>query len=318
VALARRPRSGVELTPAKCRVAVVIPVYNRRETTLQCLRSLSRMRADHLDVHTIVIDDGSTDGTSEAIRRDFPAVELLHGDGTLFYTGGMNLGLDAARRIDPDCVLAMNDDVEVEPELLLALIDCARRHPRTIVGALLLRADDPHRLLQVGVTWRTWYGGWHVPLDLTVADVPREPWTAEVIVGNCVLYPAEAIRDAGPMNARLFPHAGSDVEYTSRLRRLGWQLAIAPAARVRCGPNVYPPPLRSQPLGQALTRVLVDRRQAVNLTRQVMERWTTAPSRWQGVAASIVLLGRWTLKALGLGGSWPRWADPPFRGRPCA
>lgn len=230
----------------------------------------------------------------------------------------MNRGLDAALRANPDYILALNDDVDVEPDALGQLIACARQHPRTIVGALLRRSDDPDRLLQVGLTWRTWYGGWRVPVNLRVSDVPLEPWTAEVIAGNCVLHPIDAVREAGLMNARLFPHAGSDVDYTSRLRRMGWQLAIAPAARVTCGPNVYPPPLRSQPLGQTLTRVLVDRRQAVNLVRQVMERWTTAPSRWQGAAASIVLVGRWTLKAMHLGGTWPRWPDPPFTGRALA
>ena len=59
------------------KVVIVSPVHNRREITLQCLRSLSRIDRDGLNVHTIIVDDGSTDGTAEAIKRDFPQVELI-------------------------------------------------------------------------------------------------------------------------------------------------------------------------------------------------------------------------------------------------
>ncbi len=65
------------------KVELIIPVYNRREITLQALRSLRRIDDQGLNVHIIVVDDGSTDGTGEAIRRDFPEVQIVEGDGTL-------------------------------------------------------------------------------------------------------------------------------------------------------------------------------------------------------------------------------------------
>jgi len=62
------------------KVALVIPVFNRRETTLQALRSLSRIDTRGLCVRTIVVDDGSTDRTSEAVREEFPCIELISGE----------------------------------------------------------------------------------------------------------------------------------------------------------------------------------------------------------------------------------------------
>ena len=83
------------------RVEIVTPVHNRKEITLQCLKSLSKINQEGLDVHIIVVDDGSTDGTSEAIESRYPEVEVIKGDGNLWYTEGTNVGVRAALKYDP-------------------------------------------------------------------------------------------------------------------------------------------------------------------------------------------------------------------------
>ena len=60
-------------------IHIVIPVYNRRDITRNCLLSLREQT--HTDFQVVVIDDGSTDGTSEMIQKEFPEVVLLMGDG---------------------------------------------------------------------------------------------------------------------------------------------------------------------------------------------------------------------------------------------
>ncbi len=72
-------------------VEVVAPVRNHKAITLQCLRSLSRIDRTGLEVHIIIVDDGSTDGASDAIREQFPEVQLVPGDGNLWYTAGANV-----------------------------------------------------------------------------------------------------------------------------------------------------------------------------------------------------------------------------------
>jgi len=85
-----------DITSSPIRIEIVTPVRNRKAITLQCLRSLSRIDRTDLEVHVIVVDDGSTDGTSESIRERFPEIEVVQGDGKLFYTGGTNRGIQAA------------------------------------------------------------------------------------------------------------------------------------------------------------------------------------------------------------------------------
>src|ERR1041384_3597543 len=132
------------------KVGLVIPVFNRRETTLQALRSLSRIDKAGLDVRIFIVDDGSTDGTSEAIRREFAEVELIAGDGTLHYAGGTNRGIMAALSWDADYVLTMNDDSVFHDQFLRRMVKTAQENPRSVVGALLLLWDQPHKVFQVG------------------------------------------------------------------------------------------------------------------------------------------------------------------------
>ena len=59
------------------RLAIVAPVHNRRELTLQCLRSLSRIDRTGLEVMIFIVDDGCTDGTREAVEEGFPEVKVV-------------------------------------------------------------------------------------------------------------------------------------------------------------------------------------------------------------------------------------------------
>ncbi len=74
------------MSESPIRVEIVTPVHNRKATTLQCLKSLSRIDAEGLDIHVVVVDDGSTDGTGDAIRAEYPEVEVVRGDGSLWVT----------------------------------------------------------------------------------------------------------------------------------------------------------------------------------------------------------------------------------------
>lgn len=278
------------MSEVKEKAALVIPVYNRRQTTLRALRSLSRICSEGLVVKIFIVDDGSTDGTSEAIAREFPDVVLLSGDGTLHYAGGTNLGITAALEWSPDYIVTMNDDAVFHKSFLVRLVETAKKNPRSVVGSLLLLWDEPHKVFQVGQYWRTLSGGWIIPDELTAFNVPQQPFNVECIVGNCVLFPVDAVREAGMFDARLFPYGWGDAQYLMRLRRLGWRLLIDPKSRVWCEPNTYPPPLHTLGTANALKILFFNERHPLNLKRQFVARWFSAPSKPAAVAAFFIYL----------------------------
>ena len=242
-----------------------------------------------------VVDDGSTDGSSEAIRAEFPTVNVIHGNGELWYTEGTNVGIRAALKRNPDFVLAINDDSVFDADFLSYLVDTAQRHPRSVVGPLLLLWDEPHRLFQVSPVWDTLYGGWRHWEDQTVWTVPDRPWNVDIIVGNCVLVPAAAFAECGLMDSKRYINFG-DAEFTPRLKRQGWDLIIDPRARVFCQPNTPPPSLRDMKPAGLYNALIRDRGNTHNLIRRFHATMDGAPTALHGVAAFTAFLFRLSLR----------------------
>jgi GT2 family glycosyltransferase len=276
--------------PQPKKIELVIPVYNRREITLQGLRSLHRIDRKNLEVHIIVVDDDSTDGTSEAIQKDFPEVQIIKGDGTLHYAAGTNRGISAALEKNPDYILTMNDDAVFHEQFLQRLVKTAETNPRSVVGALLLLWNEPHRVFQVDFKWKTSVGGWFQPEDATVFDFPPEAFEVEGMAGNCVLFPVEAIRECGLMDEKKFPHGWGDIQYLVRMKRKSWRLLIEPKSYVWCEPNTYPKPLHQSSKREVLRTLFQNRRHPSNLQRQFVARWESAPSKTQAFLGFLVYI----------------------------
>jgi len=289
-------------------VAVVTPLHNRREITLQCLRSLARTDTSGFRLDVIVVDDGSTDGTSAAIAEEFPEVRLIPGDGSLWFSEGTNVGVRDAIARGADYVLMMNDDQVFDAAFLRYLVETAERNSRSIVGPLLLLWDAPHKLFQTSPRWETLSGGWRHWQKQTVWSVPQRPWEVEQIVGNCVLVPAEAIKEHGMLDSKRYPNFG-DMEYTPRLRKRGWRLIIDPRSRVFCQPNYVPQRVVSMSPREKFNALFIDLKHIHNLRRRFYGYVDSAPTRLHGAAAFLIFFAR---LALGRNTESPAYGEKNF------
>jgi Predicted glycosyltransferases len=274
----------------KVKVAVAMPVFNRRQVTLQGLRSLFRVDQEGIDLRMYVTDDGSTDGTGAAIRGEFPEVKLINGDGRLHYAGGINRAVASALKWNPDFILVANDDAVFHSRSISNLIKTAAENGRSIVGSLLLLWNEPHRVFQVDPEWRTSEGGWIFPDNITLENVHKGPFEVDALVGNCVLIPAAAFVQCGLMDERRFPFGWGDAQYFERLRKSGWKLLVDPSALVWCEPNTNPIPLHTKEISSILRALFFDKRHPVNLQRQFIARWYSAPSKPKAVTAFLFYL----------------------------
>ncbi len=74
------------------KVTVIFTCFNRREKTILCMQSLQETNPDY-ELHFIVVDDNSTDGTVQAVNELGYNTTVLVGDGGLFWAGGMRKGI---------------------------------------------------------------------------------------------------------------------------------------------------------------------------------------------------------------------------------
>ena len=89
-------------------LAVVLS-WNGRDDTVACIESL--LAQDYPRLHVLLVDNASQDGTVEAVRQQFPGVEIQVNETNLLYAGGMNVGMERARQEGFDYVLLLNNDI---------------------------------------------------------------------------------------------------------------------------------------------------------------------------------------------------------------
>lgn len=295
-------------------VEIVSPVHNRRELTLQCLRSLSRIDRTNLKVHIIIVDDGSTDGTSEAINAQFPDVEIVRGDGNLWFTGGANRGFERALTYNPDYLLLINDDTVFDEKFLKYLVECGEANPRSAVGGLLLLWDTPHKVFQVAPQFDVWYGGWRHLQKQTVWTMPKEAFEVDFIAGNCILFPAQIFREIGLMDEKRFPNY-ADAEFTPRIKKKGWRLLVEPRARVFNQPN-FTNSLAKMNWRKAYQALWGDLHVQQNLRTRWMLYRIAAPTAFHAAAAWVIYVMRLFSKPLGFNKKWATvecdWHEKPL------
>jgi N-acetylglucosaminyl-diphospho-decaprenol L-rhamnosyltransferase len=206
------------------RATVVIPTLNGRERLLRALESLRAQtrRADEV----VVVDNASTDGTAEAVARDYPEVTLIRSEENLGFGRAINRGAAAA---EGDALVLVNNDVVLEPQFLERMLEPLGEDGVGMVAGVLVLARDPGRIdsagIELDVTLRSYDLLWNEPLErLAEARTPVGP------CGGAAAYRFEAFRDAGGFDEAFFAY-WEDVDLALRLRLAGWRCVLAPEAR---------------------------------------------------------------------------------------
>ena len=200
---------------------IVIPVHNRKDFTHSCLLSLYRQTLTNFKI--IVIDDGSTDGTSEMIQKEFPEVILLHGDGNLWFTAATNLGVRYALREGASYVLVLNDDTIAEEDFIEKMMVWAGREPTALLGALALDVRTTKAVYGGEIiNWKT--AGSTFLLDILKLEEQHGLHEVTHYPTRGLLIPAEAFYKVGLFDEKNFPQAGSDYDFTHRAVRAGYKV----------------------------------------------------------------------------------------------
>ncbi|MES2569173.1 MAG: glycosyltransferase family 2 protein [Verrucomicrobiota bacterium] len=199
------------------KASIIIPVHNRREITLRSLRSLKEASLSS-DFGIIVVDDGSTDGTAEAIAAEFPQVRVVVGDGELYWTGGIRSGMQQALLEGAGYLFWLNDDCLLLKGTLEQMLKYLCENPRTVCGtACFIREGG--RPVQTAFRGRS-----PVSPDEEVTEV-------DGMSGYCVGMPASLCEEIGLPDAERMPHYGADNIYTLLAKRKGYRVVLLRSAK---------------------------------------------------------------------------------------
>lgn len=232
---------GTNLTPVeppvvaeRPRVGAAIAVHNGREFLRRCLDS----GADQWTV-AVVLDDGSTDGTQEMLRDEYPDTIVVQGDGQQWWTGGTNRAIEGCRRARCDYALLLNPDVVLYEDTVDRLLEVAQGAQDAVFASLVLDSRDPSKVWWAGSTWGR-IAPW-IPIMTSrylyragtdVADLPVDPFPSDEAHGRAVLVPMALFERFGLFDEEHLPHYGADVDFSLRLRAAQIPIHIVPKARV--------------------------------------------------------------------------------------
>ena len=215
-------------------IHIVIPVHNRLSYTMGCLASLRNQSVS--DFQTVVIDDGSTDGTEETIRKLFPEVIILKGDGTLWWSGATNLGVKYALENNADYILTLNNDTLAPPNYIEKMLYWATRQPKSILGSMAIDAESGE-IIFAGerVDWKK---ARYIPL-LDYREPGCNTGLHEVthLPGRGTLIPRMVFENVGYYDQEKMPQYAADFDLTHRAIRQGYKVFCNYDAKLKIFPQ---------------------------------------------------------------------------------
>ena len=207
-------------------VNIIIPVFNRINETKKII---SNLRVQHTDeeIRILIIDDGSTDGTSEWLSSQ-EDLFFLRGNGKLLWGGAINLGINYIIKNHPtdEWILLINNDVEVKKDYVDNLLKIAKKNYPAAVGSLI--KNKKNEIVSIGPRID--------PSKLKVEEIYKKNLVfkneiifeeVDALSGRGVIYPLKSIIEAKGLNSKIFPHYYGDYSLSTQINNKGYKLMIS-------------------------------------------------------------------------------------------
>ena len=249
------------------KIFVIILNWNNKDLTLACLQSLQKIKhPPKSHVSFLVVDNGSTDDSVQAIKKAFPKVLILENKKNLGYAEGNNRGMEYALEKGADYLLILNNDIEVDEDFLVQLI--------STIGGSQPEAGAPLEYASGGKVARKgkgvgivspkiyfapgyelhkkrykkeergkviWYAGGVIDWDNILSshrgvdEVDKGQYNQVVETdyasGSCLLIKKEVLEKIGLFDKKLFMY-WEDSDLSQRAKRAGWQVLYVPQAKI--------------------------------------------------------------------------------------
>lgn len=211
----------------KIQIAAILPVYNRITETISCLNRLNALNDLNLNLHTILVDDGSTDGTSKYVSLHFPEVKIIHGNGNLWWAGGVNEGLKYIKRnLKVTYILILNNDSFFTNDDFWNILNIVFDNENTVCSAVVVD-QNTDLIYNAGMLQKGFFKELKPQLyGNPISSYKNHLLKCDSLCTNFLIMPAKIIYDIGYFNTNKFQHGFSDFEYFLRAKIFGYKLFV--------------------------------------------------------------------------------------------
>lgn len=212
-------------------VFTIILNWNGKNDTLECLESMNAV--DYSNLKIIVADNGSNDGSVDAIRHNFPHVIIIKNGENLGFAEGNNRAINYALESGADFIFILNNDTIVDPKIVSALVMASKDNPKSgIFGTKIYYHAEPKRI---------WYaGGYWDKRTLRFEEVGKGEMDqgqyeliteTEWVIGCAMFIRAEVFRKIGLFESKFFLN-NEEIDLCSRAKNSGFTCIYVPDARL--------------------------------------------------------------------------------------
>ncbi|MET1054831.1 MAG: glycosyltransferase family 2 protein [Pedobacter sp.] len=211
-------------------IAVLLATFNRKDKTLTCLESLfEQALPEGTALSVFLTDDNSSDGTREALREQYPQVNVFKGSGQLFWAGGMRNSWTEALKADPDYYLLLNDDTLLEKDAIKKLLkyyDVYGTEP----NALAIGSTIDHNN-EISYGGRLLYNQNKVQNYTAYSET--EYVECDLANANIMMVPREIVERVGILSD-MYTHSIADFDYTMKAKKAGFKAVVMPGVLGSC------------------------------------------------------------------------------------
>jgi len=209
------------------RVSVVVVNWNRKEYLARCFEAVLTQR--YPNIETILVDNGSHDGSVELVKERFPNVRLIALDTNRGFAQANNIGISASSGV---FVMTLNNDTQMAPDCISTLVEALEGHPEIYACApKIISFDEPPLIVNAGIGAKD-----HMPTDRGGGepDDGRYDRVEEVFGPNAGagLYRRMVFETLGGFDEDFFAYY-EDVDLAWRARLAGWKCLYIPSAVCR-------------------------------------------------------------------------------------
>jgi GT2 family glycosyltransferase len=209
---------------------LIVLSWNGREDTLACLASLTALR--DADTEVVVVDNGSTDGSVEAVRAAHPDVHVVENGRNLGFAGGNNAGLRHAFEHGGQWAVLVNNDATLAPDAIDRLRRAAVEHPAAgMLAGKVFFDEPPDRIWFAGQRFWPAFGYSGRPRGYGRRDGPRyrRAYRIDRAAGAFMAVSRRVVDAVGVLDDDLFAYV-EDVDWCCRAREAGCEFWFVPDA----------------------------------------------------------------------------------------